>query len=1365
MNELEGSIDLARCEFNWRDRSCPLRVTHEVIVPARGECKVSLAMDYVPPDFPAEGKAVVYLQLTPHQPVIVMMMRYKKGIFSFWYDSELDVQIMLRQHQLVGWADMRSVGYFFVPRELLTKTYERNLIFFELTEDGKNLEKVRPKKPRIKGKKIEASEDKNPDKYTEVKIVKPEVSDKPGKRFVNGYWVDEDDEYPWLSPEDPRRTMTDEEILRSVIDLSESLLTDEEKERMIRLCIANRKAFSLRDEIGECDYVEVNLELKDAEPFFNRPYPIKEAEKAQVDNEMRKGCLLGILKKGLSSYSSPIMLITRKQGGMKRIVTDFRFLNSRLKLLQCSAPLIRDALQCLGASKANIASIIDLRDAFHTLKVNEKSQQYLGITPYFGSPTYVYQRLPMGLSVSPAIFMYFITRVLDQIEDREHYIAIMDDVFVHSKREKHWDCLETIFQTIEKNGLKISPKKLQLFRDEVVYMGLNVSYKLGHPTVTPPLSKIEAIVKITHLESQQDVKGFCGMVNFLRDFIPDLQTLMIPLYALLTKKKAVFEWTPECQFAFEEVKKRLASRPVLNLPTADGRYTLVSDTSKVATGAALYQEQEGELRLIAYHSKKLNDAASRYSISELELHGLYINIKAFDHYLRGSEFDVIVDHSALVYILKAKREPPTMRLKKLVEHLSEYHFTTKFLKGKEMYISDFLSRHTGNEKYSKAILPVSLFDSPELERYGPDEMKALTDATLRIMTRKQAKEQGVVVPDLFNPGGETPKTPQTKAKKPLPVSKVSKLQDTYLPPSVSQKENIQPMTQPQEIEKTYLPKMQPVPPVRTQQVPTDIWSHQPPALQLPRPLEVKLAGKLPKHDDPQDYRSPPEFLYKETQPLFSHPPSEEDLVYAKLPSHKHLKEQLEFLKKKVINDYNIPLTIKDLTQNIKTDPYFGEVYQYLNTGRLPIGAKSSEKEIRRLKNQAEDYVLVDKVLFKLHQDKHDNEWKFQLCIPQEYIVPLLYHYHNTILASHQGATRMYLTLREKYFAPYLMDNIRRYLVCCQTCQARLAPPDTGSIAHLRIPYDFRPMKRCSMDIKYMMKTNPHYQYILFVCCELSNYLVGIPLANKTAKAVADALLDHVIYLFGPPKQLIADMDTAFMSAFLQEIYRALKIQLTVVSPGNHGSLRVERYIKTAGDLIQKNLMGTGENWPSMVTACCYAFNTFVSTSTGISPYKLVFVQDPADLTDIHFEVNKGMTLPAQEYLAQLQERFKVLRDIVVDKKLKAQQTQLAKHQKLNLDKHVFAKGDLVYFYAPRLGELVTTSKKFQASWIGPLQIVQLLDESHCILADLNGKILKALGGVHTNMLKPYLVTLGEMKESKLVTYDNFVDLKNRTPII
>ena len=280
--------------------------------------------------------------------------------------------------------------------------------------------------------------------------------------------------------------MNDQEILEKYVDLSDSDLNAAEKKSLYKVLLKYKEAFSLRDEIGLCPIMEIELELNDDNPFFIRPFPIKETEKEVVDKEMRKGCLLGIPKKGMSSYSSPIMLIPRKLTGIPRILTDFRHLNSRLVMLQPSIPLVRDAIQILGNSGAEVLSLADLRDAYHTLRLSKKSQKYCGITPYYGSDSYLYQRLGMGLSVSPAIWQNFIQRVLQEIPDyRKSHLAIMDDILTYSKRSDHTGKLIDLFKAVIRNGLKMSPRKCKLFKKSLVFMGLTMMIEDGMPKMKP----------------------------------------------------------------------------------------------------------------------------------------------------------------------------------------------------------------------------------------------------------------------------------------------------------------------------------------------------------------------------------------------------------------------------------------------------------------------------------------------------------------------------------------------------------------------------------------------------------------------------------------------------------------------------------------------------------------------------------------------------------------------------------------------------------------------------------------------------------------------------------------------------------------
>ena len=108
---------------------------------------------------------------------------------------------------------------------------------------------------------------------------------------------------------------------------------------------------------------------------------------------------MGILKEAFSSYSSPVMLISRKLTKDKREVTDFRHLNMRIVKNNLAYPLVRDTFSMLGSSRCKVLSVLDLKDVFHSLRLSENSKRYCGILPYFGSVSYLYQRMPMGLNI------------------------------------------------------------------------------------------------------------------------------------------------------------------------------------------------------------------------------------------------------------------------------------------------------------------------------------------------------------------------------------------------------------------------------------------------------------------------------------------------------------------------------------------------------------------------------------------------------------------------------------------------------------------------------------------------------------------------------------------------------------------------------------------------------------------------------------------------------------------------------------------------------------------------------------------------------------------------------------------------------
>ena len=186
------------------------------------------------------------------------------------------------------------------------------------------------------------------------------------------------------------------------------------------------------------------------------------------------------------------------------------------------------------------------------------------------------------------------------------------------------------------------------------------------------------------------------MVNFLATFLKDLQRDLIPIYNL-TKKNVKFCWTQECQSAFDTIKMKLIKPPILRMPDTIGMFRLMSDTSILATGAALYQFQGNAFYIVGYNSKKLPTAAKNYSITELELFGLTINIYAFKPLLANHYFEAFCDHSAIAHILNSKKKIATRRIERLIELLMPFNFSIHYLPGEKMHIADILSHLAGRD--------------------------------------------------------------------------------------------------------------------------------------------------------------------------------------------------------------------------------------------------------------------------------------------------------------------------------------------------------------------------------------------------------------------------------------------------------------------------------------------------------------------------------------------------------------------------------------------------------------------------------------------------------------------------------------------
>ena len=269
------------------------------------------------------------------------------------------------------------------------------------------------------------------------------------------------------------------------------------------------------------------------------------------------------------------------------------------------------------------------------------------------------------------------------------------------------------------------------------------------------------------------------MVNFVSLFCPELQKLLKPIYDL-TRKGRQFLWEKEQQQAFDEIKCRLQRPPVLHLPDRHGQFQLYSDTSKFATGSALYKIQNGQPKLIAYASKRMPEAAKNYSITELEMCGLAMNIATFSHLLKKVDFNAIVDHLVITHIMRSKAEPATTRIKRLLELLSPYFFNLCYIKGKDMVLSDFLSRQKMDDSNPHALIPIMFMLRSQVDNlfYQIDnETNQPRNDRYLVQTRSQVKSSGIKLPEIHgaNKGLDPHVQPGKQRSSPsLPVQTIDK---------------------------------------------------------------------------------------------------------------------------------------------------------------------------------------------------------------------------------------------------------------------------------------------------------------------------------------------------------------------------------------------------------------------------------------------------------------------------------------------------------------------------------------------------------------------------------------------------------------
>ena len=524
-------------------------------------------------------------------------------------------------------------------------------------------------------------------------------------------------------------------------------LTPQQKEEAISLLIEQQDSFSKNDgDVGSIPDLELNINLKDTIPVQKNytavPKPLYPEVKSYVEDLLNRE----FIRKSKSACSSPVVCVRKKDKSL-RLCVDYRALNQKTAPDRHPIPRIQEALDSLGGN--SWFSILDQGKAYHQGYMSKESQPLTAfITPW---GLYEFIRIPFGLCNAPASFQRFMETCLGDLRDKI-CIPYLDDIITFSSTFKdHIQHLRQVLTRLREHGVKLKPRKCQLFKRKVTFLGRIVSkdgYKLD-PESTAPVRNL----KNTPPRTVGDVRKLVGLLSYYRRYIKDFSRVAKPLYDLLCSKQGNQNmpagqhksktpgnnrskgqapssqkviWTEVHQSILEKLIDCLTQPPVMAYPDFSKPYILHTDASETGLGAVLYQEQNGALRVIAYGSRTLSPAEKNYHLHSGKLEFLALKWSICDYFrdylYYAPSFTVFTDNNPLTYVLSTAKLNATGY--RWVGELADFNFNIKYRPGSVHRDADTLSR-----------IPFESYMKTCTEETTPDVLQA-------IVTSIQAQHHG-----------------------------------------------------------------------------------------------------------------------------------------------------------------------------------------------------------------------------------------------------------------------------------------------------------------------------------------------------------------------------------------------------------------------------------------------------------------------------------------------------------------------------------------------------------------------------------------------------------------------------------------------
>jgi hypothetical protein len=363
-------------------------------------------------------------------------------------------------------------------------------------------------------------------------------------------------------------------------------LTDAERrrERQFLRSYSNCFAFGMAD-LGRLKGPGIRIDLVVDAPIFRRPYRYSDMERALIQARCQDLLAAGLVEKSYGEYASATVMPAKKDvhgnWSERRMCGDYRPINRQTKSDRYAMPTPEEIFDAIGHAK--VFSTLDLRAGYHQLPIRLEDRQktaFWGIDPFMKDCLYQWKFLPFGLKNALAEFQ----RVMDKILVGLHFVrCYIDDIVIYSDTvEEHEQHLKEVFERLVAHGLKLHPGKCKFFQQQIEYLGHTI-YPSG---LGVQQTKVEAIRRIPQPIDVSRVRAFMGLANYYRRYVKGFSALARPL-TMLTKGDQPWVWGEAQKKAFQELKDKLSTTPILRRPIRGRPFQLHTDWSMLGLGAVL----------------------------------------------------------------------------------------------------------------------------------------------------------------------------------------------------------------------------------------------------------------------------------------------------------------------------------------------------------------------------------------------------------------------------------------------------------------------------------------------------------------------------------------------------------------------------------------------------------------------------------------------------------------------------------------------------------------------------------------------------------------------------------------------------------